>query len=103
MSPIVAASAASWAAGPLYYLGPQAVELLVREYLFYPGEFDGEVFGFEDKAIGDVLGAHGLQPTGRDLSPIFGIAGPFGGSFGDQPPPSAPLKVQNASMRALKK
>jgi hypothetical protein len=83
----------SWAAGPLYYLGPEAVELLVREYLFYPGEFDGEVFGFEDKAIGDVLGAHGLQPTGRDLSPIFGIAGPFGGAFGDQAPALTPLKI----------
>jgi hypothetical protein len=75
-----------WAAGPLYYLGPQAVELLVREYLFYRGEFDGEVFGFEDKAIGDALGSHGLHPTGKDLSRIFGISGPFGGSFGDQPP-----------------
>lgn len=83
----------SWAAGPLYYLGPQAVELLVREYLFYPGEFDGEVFGFEDKVIGDVLGFHGLQPSRRDLSRIFGIAGPFDGSFGDHPPVLGPLKI----------
>ena len=83
----------NWAAGPLYYLGPEAVELLVREYLFYPGQFDGEVFGFEDKAIGDVLRAHGLQPTHRDLSPIFGIAGPFDGAFGEQPPALAPLKI----------
>jgi hypothetical protein len=83
----------NWAAGPLYYLGPKAVELLVREYLFYPGEFDGEVFGFEDKAIGDVLRAHGLQPTRTDLSPIFGIAGPFDGAFGEQPPALAPLKI----------
>jgi hypothetical protein len=82
-----------WTAGPLYYLGPEAVELLVREYLFYPGEFDGEVFGFEDKAIGDVLRARGLQPTRRDLLPIFGIAGPFDGAFGDQPPALAPLKI----------
>jgi hypothetical protein len=82
-----------WAAGPLYYLGPEAVELLVREYLFYPGEFDGEVFGFEDKAIGDVLRARGVQPTPKDLSPIFGIAGPFGGAFGDQPPQLAPPKL----------
>jgi len=90
-----------WAAGPLYYLGPQAVELLVREYLFYPGEFDGEVFGFEDKVIGDVLGAHGLQPTGTNLSPIFGIAGPFGGSFGDQAPALGPLKIAAAGGLSL--
>jgi hypothetical protein len=78
-----------WAAGSLYYLGPQAVELLVREYLFYPGEFDGEIFGLEDKAVGDVLGSHGLYPTRKDLSRIFGISGPFDGSFGADPPPSA--------------
>jgi hypothetical protein len=83
----------NWAAGPLYYLGPDAVELLVREYLFYPGEFDGEIFGFEDKAIGDVLRAHDFQPTQRDFATIFGIAGPFGGAFGDQPPALAPLKI----------
>jgi len=82
----------SWAAGPLYYLGPEAVELLVREYLFYPGEFDGEIF--EDKAIADILGYHGLKPTSRDLSSIFGIAGPFEGSFGDQPSALGPLKMR---------
>jgi hypothetical protein len=83
----------NWAAGPLYYLGSEAVELLVREYLFYPGEFDGEIFGFEDKVIADVLRAHGLQLTHRHLSPIFGIAGPFDGAFGDQQPALAPLKI----------
>jgi hypothetical protein len=90
----------SWAAGPLYYLGPEAVELLVREYLFYPGEFDGEVFGFEDKVIGDVLRAHGVQLMGRDLSPVFGIAGPFNGSFGDQPPALAPLNITRQESNA---
>ncbi len=75
-----------WAAGPLYYLGPQAVDVLVREYVFFPGEFDGENTGLEDKAVADALRAHGLEPTGRDLSPVFGIAGPFSGSFGDAPP-----------------
>jgi len=88
----------NWAAGPLYYLGPEAVELLVREYLFYPGEFDGEVFGFEDKAICDVLRARGLQPTQRDLSRIFGIAGPIDGAFGEQPPVLAPLKISQAQI-----
>lgn len=83
----------NWAAGPLYYLGPEAVDLLVREYLFYPGEFDGEVFGFEDKVIADVLRAHRLQLAPKHLSHIFGIAGPFDGAFGDQQPMPAPLKT----------
>jgi hypothetical protein len=83
----------SWASGPLYYLGPRAVELLVRECLFYPGEFDGEDFGLEDKAIGDVLRTQGVQPISKNLSPIFGIAGPFSGSFGDHPPALGPLQI----------
>jgi SAM-dependent methyltransferase len=62
---------ASWAGGRLYYLGPQAVETLVREYLFFPGELDGEIF--EDKAVGDVLARYGIKGLDTDLPGIFGI------------------------------
>jgi hypothetical protein len=78
----------AWAGGPLYYLGPKAVEALVREYLFFPGEFEGELF--EDKAIGDVLRAHGIAPTEFDLQQAFGIDVPYEST----PPQLGPLTVK---------
>jgi len=59
----------------------------------YPGEFDGEVFGLEDKAISDVLRSRGLPPTHMDLYSIFGIASPYEHSSEDQPPILEPLEV----------
>jgi hypothetical protein len=78
-----------WAAGGLYYLGPKAVECLVRDYMFFPGEFVGEIF--EDKAVGDALRAHQITPSEAPLPEIFGIDFPVGG-FG-HPPEVAPLQI----------
>jgi hypothetical protein len=77
----------SWAAGPLYYLGPNAVELLVRDYTSFPGEFAGEIF--EDKVVGDILRAHGITLSEARLSEIFGIDLLVGG----YPPELAPLTI----------
>jgi hypothetical protein len=79
----------SWAAGPLYYLGPNAVELLVRDYTSFPGEFAGEIF--EDKVVGDVLRLHQITRSEARLSEIFGVNFPVGG-FG-HPPELAPLTI----------
>lgn len=62
----------TWAGGPLYYLGPQAVELLVREYVFFPGEFDGHLY--EDKAVADALRHHRILPEEIALGDVFGLA-----------------------------
>jgi hypothetical protein len=79
----------SWAAGPLYYLGPNAVEFLVRDYTFFPGEFAGEIF--EDKVVGDVLRVHHITPSEPRLLEIFGINLPVN-AFG-RPPELAPLAI----------
>jgi peptidoglycan/xylan/chitin deacetylase (PgdA/CDA1 family) len=72
-----------WIGGPAYYLGPTAVEHLVRDYLSYPGEFYGEIF--EDKAIGDTLRAHGITMHRTDLPTMLGLDVQPGSS-----PPSLP-------------
>ena len=78
-----------FAAGPLYYLGPSAVECLVRNHVFFPSEFAGEIF--EDKAIGDMLRAHHIELSDIRLSEIFGIAMPA--DFLDDVPNLAPLTI----------
>ena len=62
----------SWPRGPLYYLSSGAVDLLVRNYVFYPGIIAGEMF--EDKLVWDLLRSHGIFPAHVDLAPIFGLA-----------------------------
>lgn len=64
-----------FAYGPFYLLGARAVEQLVREWVFYPGEFDGQLF--EDYAIGHALHRAGFkrhavepQSLGIDVSEI---------------------------------
>lgn len=52
-----------FAYGPMYLLGPRAVEHLVREWVFYPGEFAGEIY--EDRAVGNTL-----RRAGFDLRPL---------------------------------
>jgi hypothetical protein len=65
----------AWPDGPLYYLGPRAVEVLVRTYVRYPGIIEGEMF--EDKLVADLLRSHGISPAHVDLAPIFGLAGNY--------------------------
>jgi hypothetical protein len=61
-----------WAAGGIYFLGPQALDCVVRDYLFFPDETLGEMF--EDKLVGDILRAHSIPFTPAvDLAPMFGI------------------------------
>ena len=55
-----------FAYGPMYVLGSRAIEHLVREWVFFPGEFAGEIY--EDHAVGDAL-----RRAGIDMKPI-GIA-----------------------------
>jgi hypothetical protein len=62
---------ASWASGPLYFLGARAVEVLVREHLLFRGTFAGEIF--EDKAVGDFLRAQKIMPSEAPLCEIFGF------------------------------
>lgn len=52
-----------FAYGPMYLLGERAVEHLVREWVFFPGEFAGELY--EDRAVGDCL-----RRAGIDLRPV---------------------------------
>lgn len=52
-----------FAYGPMYVLGPRAIEHLVREWVFYPGEFAGHVY--EDRAVGD-----SLRRANIDLRPV---------------------------------
>jgi hypothetical protein len=79
----------SFAAGPLYYLGPKAVEFLVRDYVFFPGEFAGEIF--EDKVVGDVLRARQVALHDVLLPDIFGIDIPVDGLA--HPPELTPLTM----------
>jgi len=78
-----------FAAGPLYYLGPNAVECLVRNYVFFPDEFAGEIY--EDKAAGDTLRAHHIELRDIRLSEIFGLDMPA--DFLDDVPNLAPLTI----------
>ena len=64
----------SWARGGLYYLGPSAVEFLVRDYTSFPGELAGEIY--EDMVVADILRVHQITPSEARLSEIFGIGFP---------------------------
>jgi hypothetical protein len=77
----------SWANGPLYFLGPRAVDCLVRDYLCYPGEILGEIF--EDKLVGDLLRSHAIPITPMDLRTVFGI------TWYQEPDPEAPTVMIN--------
>jgi hypothetical protein len=61
----------SWPRGTLYYLSRQAVDLLVRNYIFYPGIIKGEIF--EDKMVSDLLRSHGICPAHVNFGSIFGL------------------------------
>jgi hypothetical protein len=76
----------SWAGGPLYYIGPRALDLLVREYIFFPGEFDGE--HYEDKAVADALRRLGVLPQEFALADAFGLD-----VASETPPPVGPLTL----------
>lgn len=56
-------SEAHFAKGAMYALGPRAIESLVREWIFHPGEFAG--FLYEDRATGAML-----QRAGIVVSPV---------------------------------
>lgn len=59
-------SEAHFAKGAMYLLGPRAVEHLVREWLFFPGEFAG--FLYEDRAIGAMLQRAGIVVAPMSLA-----------------------------------
>jgi SAM-dependent methyltransferase len=70
---------ARWAKGALYYLGPRAIDILVRDYMSFPGEFAGEIW--EDKMVGDFLHVHQISLTEARLPEIFGVDYPADGWF----------------------
>jgi SAM-dependent methyltransferase len=79
-----------WAKGALYYLGPKAVDILVRDYMSFPGEFVAEIW--EDKMVGDFLNVHRVTLTDVSLPEIFGINYPADGWF-NPPKLSEPLTI----------
>ena len=68
---------APWASGPVYFLGRKALDCVVKEYVFYPGEIGnfgpGRFMGFEDKIVGDILHRNGVALAAEDLAQIFGL------------------------------
>jgi hypothetical protein len=61
----------SYAAGASYYLGPIAIDTLVKDYFRYRDAFDIELF--EDKAIGSVLGQNGIESHSSDVAGLLGL------------------------------
>ena len=60
-----------FAYGPMYVLGPRAVEHLVREWVFFPGEFAGKIY--EDHAVGDSLRSAGIEVKPLAIAEMGGI------------------------------
>jgi hypothetical protein len=61
----------SYARGGSYYLGPNAIDVLARDYFRYRDEFDIELF--EDKAIGSILAQNGFEPRSADVAALLGV------------------------------
>jgi hypothetical protein len=59
------------ALGAMYLLGPRAVEHLVREWVFYPGEFSGHLY--EDRAVGDALRKANIEVASIDIERMGGV------------------------------
>lgn len=71
-TPIFTRRQQGWfARGAMYLLGPRAVEHLVREWVYYPGEFAGHVY--EDRAIGDALRRAHIEVTPVSIERMGGI------------------------------
>ena len=60
-----------FAYGPMYLLGPRAIEHLVREWVFYPGEFAGQIY--EDRAVGDSLRSAHIEVKALSFADMGGI------------------------------
>ncbi|MDH4051219.1 MAG: hypothetical protein OEU93_06530 [Rubrivivax sp.] len=90
-----------WARGACYLLGAHAAGLIAREALLFPGEFSCEYY--EDKAVGDVLRAHGIALSAIGHDAEWGIAvdlrdRPFAEPVGPRAPqPAVQLPVGDRS------
>jgi hypothetical protein len=60
-----------FALGAMYLLGPRAVEHLVREWVYYPGEFAGHIY--EDRAVGDALRKANIEVASIAIDRMGGI------------------------------
>lgn len=60
-----------YASGAAYYLGPGAVDVLVKDYFRYRAEFDAELY--EDKAIGTILAINEIEPKPANIGDILGL------------------------------
>ena len=60
-----------FALGAMYLLGPRAVEHLVREWVFYPGEFSGHIY--EDRAVGDSLRKANIEVSSIAIDRMGGV------------------------------
>jgi len=60
-----------FALGAMYLLGPRAVEHLVREWVYYPGEFSGHIY--EDRAVGDSLRKANIEVSSIAIDRMGGV------------------------------
>lgn len=60
-----------FAYGPMYLMGPRAVDHLVRSWVYYPGEVSGRFY--EDRAIGELLAEGGFPLSSYPIAKMGGV------------------------------
>lgn len=60
-----------FAYGPMYLMGPKAVDHLVRNWVMYPGEVEGSFY--EDRAIGELLAEGGMPLKAYPIAMMGGV------------------------------
>jgi hypothetical protein len=63
-----------FAYGPMYLMGPRAVDHLVRSWMFFPGEVAGRFY--EDRAIGEMLAEGGFPLMACPIANMGGVVDP---------------------------
>ena len=69
MMPYRGSQCGSYAAGASYYLGPIAIDTLVRDHFKYREEFNTELF--EDKGIGSILIQNGIESRPAEIAGLL--------------------------------
>lgn len=60
-----------FAYGPMYLMGPKAVDHLVRTWVHFPGEVAGRIY--EDRAIGELLAEGGIPLNSYPIAQMGGV------------------------------
>ena len=60
-----------FAYGPMYLMGPKAVDHLVRTWVHFPGEVAGRIY--EDRAIGELLAEGGIPLKSYPIAQMGGV------------------------------